>query len=210
MVLEPMGYSVRVAHDGKSALQAVDKRPPDLMILDMMLPDLDGLDVCRQVRERHTLPIVALTCLTDTKHKNQMLDAGALDYLTKPLRADVLLSRVQAALSDVWQDARTQDDGILAVDGLRIDLVEMRVTLSDREISLTPTEYRLLCQLAAHTGHIHTHQMLLHNVWGRANSRDLQYLHVYIGRLRRKIEADPTHPTYIITVPYVGYKMCAP
>ena len=210
MLLEPVGYRVRVAHDGPTALNAINKKAPDLMVLDVMLPGLDGVEVCRKVRERHSLPIIALTCLTDTKHKAQMLDAGADDYLTKPFRPNVLLSRVQEALRDTSQGIPVGDDGLITIGSLQLDIARGSASLGDREIPLTRTEYRLLCQLAAHPGQIQTHHMLLQNVWGREYVHDWEYLHVYVGRLRRKIEADPAHPASIVTIPGIGYKMLAP
>jgi two-component system KDP operon response regulator KdpE len=210
MILEPMGYDVRVAHDGSSALSAVSQRQPDLMILDLMLPDIDGKEVCRQVRQTSTLPIIALTCLQDVKHRVGMLDTGADDYMTKPFRSAELLARIQAQLRRARPGEHRPTETAIRIGDLQIDLPHRRVTLAGREIRLSPVEYRLLCRLAAYPGQVQTHQMLLQDVWGQSRSGASEYLHVYIGRLRRKIETTPANPDYILTVHGIGYKMRDP
>jgi DNA-binding response OmpR family regulator len=205
MILEPMGYGVNVVHDGQSALAALSDQRPDLMILDLMLPDIDGVEVCRRVREKFSLPIIALSCLHDVKDKVGMLETGADDYMTKPFRSEELVARIQALMRRVRPGEPSWTDGSIDVGELHVDLANRRVTVKDRDVSLTPIEYKLLCQMAAHPGEIHTHQMLLENVWGRTRINDSEYLHVYIGRLRRKIEVDPADPAYIVTIHSIGY-----
>jgi two-component system KDP operon response regulator KdpE len=139
-----------------------------------------------------------------------MLDIGADDYLTKPFRSDELVARIQALMRRVRPEEPGWAGGKLSVGDLEIDLANRRVALRDQEIALTPTEYKLLCQLASHAGEVYTHQMLLQNVWGRTQSDDVEYLHVYVGRLRRKIEANHTAPPYIVTIHGIGYMMRAP
>jgi two-component system KDP operon response regulator KdpE len=207
MILEPMGYGVAIVHDGESALSALARGRPDLMILDLMLPDVDGLEICRRVRERSSLPIIALSSLNDIKSKVSILDMGADDYLTKPFRSDELVARIQALLRRVRPDEPAWAGGRITLGDLTIDLADRRVAVAGQEIGLTPTEYKLLCQLATHPGEVHTHQMLLQNVWGQNRVNDVEYLHVYIGRLRRKIELDPSKPAYIATVHGIGYMM---
>ncbi len=207
VILEPMGYDVRVAHDGSSALTSVSDHEPDLMILDLMLPDIDGREVCRRVREQSTVPIIALTVLEDSQYRVKMLDTGADDYMTKPFRSAELLARIQAQLRRARPGAQTRIGSAIRIGDLQIDLPRRRVSLAGREIRLSPLEYRLLCRLAAYPGEIQTHQMLLRDVWGQTHSGASAYLHVHIGRLRRKIEADPGNPAYILTVHGIGYKM---
>jgi DNA-binding response OmpR family regulator len=210
MILEPMGFGVAIAHDGETALSALLSQRPDLLILDLMLPDMDGLEICRRVRETSSVPIIALSSLNDVKSKVSILDMGADDYLTKPFRSDELVARIQALLRRVRPDEPAWTGGRIALGDLVIDLADRHVAMAGREITLTPTEYKLLCQLASHPGEVHTHQMLLQNVWGHNRVNDVEYLHVYIGRLRRKIEPDPSKPAYIATVHGIGYLMRQP
>jgi DNA-binding response OmpR family regulator len=207
VILEPMGFDVQVAHDGSSALSSLSQGAPDLLILDLMLPDIDGREVCRKVREKSTVPIIALTCLQDSEHRVGLLDTGADDYVTKPFRSAELLARIQAQLRRARPEGMLNIGSTIRVDELEIDLAHRRVTIRGREIHLSPLEYRLLCRLAAYPGEVQTHQMLLGDVWGDPGMGASAYLHVHIGRLRRKIEINPAKPTYILTVHGIGYKM---
>jgi DNA-binding response OmpR family regulator len=206
MVLKSNGFDVRLAHDGTSALKEVSRRLPDLIVLDLMLPDMNGIEVCRRVREQHWVPILVLTSVPTSKPKERVLDAGADSVLSKPFHGNELLARVHSLLQDSranseWPDAK------VTIGDLQIDLVRQEVSLSGRNVSLTATEYKLLHQLAIFPGQTQTRQMLLQSVWGPRFTREFEYLHVYVSRLRRKIEPDPGHPTYIISVPGVGYMM---
>ena len=211
MLLEPQGYDVRTVENGASARDSLAESVPDLLLLDLMLPDADGLDICRQTRTAHPmLPIIVLSAAGDEQRKVQALDVGADDYLTKPFGRDELLARIRAVLRRVRPNEPHWAQEVIVVGDLRIDAVRRQVGMGVREIALTPTEYNLLYQLAVYPGRVLTHQMLLQEVWGEKYSAEVEYVHVYIGRLRRKLEPDPAKPAYLLTVPGVGYKMREP
>jgi two-component system KDP operon response regulator KdpE len=207
--LESHSYRVLAAPSGAEALQILKDPLPDLVLLDLMLPDTDGLEICRKAREFSTLPIIVLSAVGDEKRKVEALDLGADDYLTKPFGMSELLARIRAALRRARQTLRPagHSDSPLNIGDLQIDLARRRVVFSGRDITLTPTEYNLLCLLATNPGRAFTHHELLQQVWGREYFDENEYLHVYVGRLRRKIETDPGKPAYILTIPGVGYRM---
>jgi len=201
------GYQVEEAGSGKAALDILRAGAPDLLILDLGLPDLDGFHVIRQLRDLgSSIPIVVLSSRTDEKGKVQALDLGADDYVTKPFGIDELLARVRTALRH-----RLQQQGekpIFRSGPLALDLVRRKVMVGEREVRLSPRAYEVLRLLAAHAGKVLTHKFILDEVWDGAT--DVQYLRVYIRTLRKQIEADPDRPELILTEPGVGYRLRAP
>jgi len=201
------GYQVEEAGSGKAALDILRAGAPDLLILDLGLPDLDGFHVIRQLRDLgSSIPIVVLSSRTDEKGKVQALDLGADDYVTKPFGIDELLARVRTALRH-----RLQQQGekpIFRSGPLALDLVRRKVMVGEREVRLSPRAYEVLRLLAAHAGKVLTHKFILDEVWDGAT--DVQYLRVYIRTLSKQIEADPDRPELILTEPGVGYRLRAP
>jgi two-component system KDP operon response regulator KdpE len=198
------GYEVQTAVSGEEALAIADGRLPDLVVLDLVLPGISGLEVCETLRRRSTLPILVLSARGDERDKVAALDLGADDYLTKPFGVNELLARVRAALRRA-AGAR----GLTAVvesGDLRIDFDRRLVTRAGEEVRLTPTEFDLLKTLAGHAGRVLTHGYLLRTVWGPEYEQESQLLRVFVGQLRRKIELDPSRPRYIVTDPGVGYR----
>jgi two-component system KDP operon response regulator KdpE len=177
---------------------------PDLIILDLGLPDLDGAEVIQRLREWTQTPIIILSVREQESDKIKALDAGADDYITKPFSMGELLARIRVAMRHA---AKTDDEPILSFGELSVDLAHRNVTIKGEEVKLTPTEYEVLKYLAQQAGRVVTHRQLLRAIWGANYQEESQYLRVYIGQLRRKIEADPTQPTYIITEPGVGYRL---
>jgi len=208
--LKASGYRVSVAHDGKGALRAAAARGPELVILDVMLPDMDGFEVCRRLREESTVPILMLTARTGEADKVEGLDAGADDYLTKPFSTSELLARVRALLrrTRAVEAAGPGDD--FRTGDFVIDFQQRRVEMRGEEVRLTPTEYKLLAELCRNAGRVMLREDLLARVWGTAYHREVEYVWVYIGYLRNKLEKDPKHPEYILTHPGVGYSFRGP
>ena len=203
-LLRGQGYEVATATTGHAALDSVDRQPPQLVILDLGLPDLDGVEVCRRLREGRSVPILVLSARGAEKEKVAALDAGADDYVTKAFGANELLARVRAALRR--STASTGASGLIARGDLSIDIDRRKVTRASGEIKLTPKEFELLVFLARHAGRVLTHRTILRAIWG-ANAVDQpEHLRVLIASLRRKIEIDPAHPKYIVTEPWVGYR----
>ncbi len=208
--LESVGYRVLAAADGASAIQKADAEEPDLVILDLMLPDLDGYEVCRRLREFSTVPIIVLTARREQADKVKGLDLGADDYLTKPFDAEELLARVRAQLRRSGFKRESHLEPPFLLDDLRIDFAQHRVAVRDREVALSPTEYRLLYHLATNAGRVLVQEELLRRVWGPDYCDEPEVLRVYVRRLRQKIEEDPSAPRFILTRPGVGYFMPAP
>jgi len=202
--LKVEGYDVIEAESGEAALREITRREPDLVVLDLGLPDIDGLDIIRKVRgSGSVLPIVVLTSRVDEAGKVEALDLGADDYVTKPFGVDELLARMRAALRH-----RLQQEGerpIFRSGDLSVDLVRRIVTVRGVEVRLSPREYELLRLLVTHAGKVLTHRFLLREVWG--GDTDVQYLRIYIRHLRQKIEVDPERPLHIITETGVGYRL---
>ena len=203
--LAARGYEVALAEDGQEALDVAASWRAEVILLDLGLPKIDGLEVCRQVREWSLAPIIVLTVRDSEEDKVKALDLGADDYLTKPFGTDELLARIRVALRHAARPA-SPEAPLLRFGDLAIDLARRRVTLDDQEIHLTPREYDLLRALASQAGKVLTHRMLLRAVWGGAYEQDVATLRVFITQLRRKIEPDPARPTYILTEPGVGYR----
>ena len=204
--LRGAGYEVEAVETGEQALTQAAVRPPDAVILDLVLPDIRGTDVCRELRTWTTVPIIVLSAVGDETEKVAALDAGADDYVTKPFGVDELLARLRAAL----RRAEPSTEPVVEVGGLRIDLEAREVTLEGERVQLTPHEYELLTLLARHEGKLLTHQMILREVWGEAYAGESHYLHVYVSQLRRKLEPDPARPRTILTEPGVGYRLVDP
>jgi len=201
------GYRLFEAATGTEGLREAETRMPDIIILDLGLPDLDGLEVIQRLREWTTVPIVVLSARGQERDKVAALDAGADDYVSKPFGIAELLARLRVALRHAARTAEQKDDLPVTVGNLHIDLVHRRVVVSDREIHLTPIEYRLLAALAKHAGKILTQRQLLTEVWGPPYADQAHYLRVYMAQLRRKVEADPTRPKYLLTEAGVGYRL---
>ncbi len=198
------GYAVFEAENGQAAMSAVVAHRPDLVILDLGLPDLDGIEVTRLLREWTRIPIIILSVRGQEADKIAALDAGADDYLTKPFGTGELLARMRAASRHAGPPA----EGPVFTSGeLTMDLARRVVTVGEREVPLTPTEYDLLRALVTHAGKVLTHHQLLREVWGMGYEEELHMLRVNISNLRRKIEPDPTRPRYILTEPGVGYRL---
>jgi DNA-binding response OmpR family regulator len=205
--LELRAFKVSLASNGLEALALFEHTNFVLIILDIMMPGLDGLEVCRRIRQRSTVPIVILTALGEETDKIAALDQGADDYLTKPFGVGELLARVRAVLRrNHWAD-QLVSAGTQRFGDLEIDFEQRRVWKEGVLVKLSPTEFGLLQELALHPGKIFTHEALLRRVWGVEYHSESEYLRVYIGRLRRKLENDPARPVYLLTEPGVGYYM---
>jgi two-component system KDP operon response regulator KdpE len=206
MKLRDAGYAVETAATAQEALAKAAMRPPEAIVLDVLLPDGRGTDVCRELRGWTSVPILVLSAVDEEKEKIEALDAGADDYVTKPFSGDELLARLRAAL----RRARPSSEPVIEIDDLRIDLDKRLATMQGRPVSLTPIEYDLLRLLALNEGKLMTHPTILREVWGPAYREESNYLHVYVSHLRRKIEPDPARPRYILNQPGVGYRLVNP
>jgi two-component system KDP operon response regulator KdpE len=206
--LEGHDYAVREAEDGDGALSAFETFKPDVVLLDLMLPDMSGVDVCRELRGKHQTPIIILSVVGEERTKVAALDEGADDYLTKPFGMDELLARVRVALRRGATD-RTQQ-AVVSAGGLTIDFERRVVTLDGREVHLTPNEYSLLKYLALNAGKVLTHAMILREVWGAEYVDDTHVLRTCVNQLRAKLGDDPAAPRFIRTDPGVGYRFVTP
>jgi two-component system KDP operon response regulator KdpE len=206
-VLSNEGYHLIEATTAQEGIKQVGLRHPDLIILDLGLPDRDGLEVTRDLREWTSIPIIVLTARSKENDKVAALDIGADDYLTKPFGTNELLARLRVALRHAIQEVQGSNDPIFTVGDLRVDLAYRRVFVGDKEIHLTPIEYQLLLLLIKYAGKVITQRQLLHDIWGPDYINETHYLRIYMGQLRHKLEADPTRPRYLITEPGVGYRL---
>ena len=204
--LHGAGYAVETAATASEAVMKASLRPPDAIILDVLLPDGRGTDVCRELRGWSTLPILVLSAVGEEAEKIAALDAGADDYVTKPFSGDELLARLRAAL----RRNRVASGPVVEVGELSIDLEKRRVTMAGTEVALTPIEYDLLRLLAENEGKLLTHPAILRAIWGPAYHEESNYLHVYVSQLRRKIEPEPARPRYILNQAGVGYRLVDP
>jgi len=203
--LSSQGYGVRTASDGDDALQMLKEWTPDLVITDLRMPNLGGLELCRQIRAKSRIPIIVLSVKGEERIKVEALDAGADDYVTKPFGVHELLARVRAALRRAAAPEQPESPLIEAGD-FRIDIATRSVRVRDREVHLTPKEFDLLIYLARHAGKVLTHRNLLAAVWGGNSVEQPEYLRVFVGHLRKKLEPDEAAPRYILTEPWVGYR----
>ena len=204
--LRGAGYEVETAATGEDALRGASVRPPDAVILDLVLPGLSGVEVCRGLREWSDAPVLVLSVVGEEHEKVAALDAGADDYVTKPFGMDELLARLRAAL----RRAQPSGEQVLRFGELEVDLERRAARLDGELLQLTPHEFGLLRLFAANEGKLLTHQKILREVWGAAYQTESHYLHVYVSQLRRKIERDPARPRYLLTETGVGYRLVDP
>jgi len=205
-VLESQGYAVRTGADGASARALVADWQPHLVITDLCMPHMNGIELCRRIRVVSTAPIIVLSVKDAERAKVEALDVGADDFITKPFGTDELLARLRVALRHVAR-AGAADEPVFAVGDLRVDLPARRVFVADAEVHLTPTEYKLLTALVRDAGKVLTHRHLLNAVWGPNAVAHTHYLRVYMTQLRHKLEHDPTRPRHLQTEPGVGYRL---
>ncbi|MFZ3343444.1 MAG: response regulator transcription factor [Terriglobales bacterium] len=202
--LSSHGYDIRVANDGETALEIMKDWKPDLVITDLAMPNMDGLELCRRLRARTLVPIIVLSVRGEERTKVKALDAGADDYVTKPFGMEELLARVRANLRRDRTDG--SESTTIALGDFRIDAGARSVLVKDRAVHLTPKEFELLVYLARRPGKVITHRALLGAVWGGENTEQVEYLRVFVGQLRKKLEPSPDSPRYIVTDPWVGYR----
>jgi two-component system KDP operon response regulator KdpE len=206
MKLRGAGYAVETAGTAEEALMKAGMRPPDAVILDLLLPDGRGTDVCRELRTWSSAPVLVLSAVGEESEKIEALDAGADDYVTKPFSGDELLARLRAAL----RRTSSSVEPTIEIGDLTIDLEKRAVTMAGNPVSLTPIEYDLLRLLATNEGKLLTHPTILREIWGPAYREESNYVHVYVAHLRRKIEPDPARPRYLLNQPGVGYRLVSP
>lgn len=204
--LSACGYDVKTAQGGEEALDQIRKEMPDLIILDLVMPDVDGMAVCRRVREFSSVPIIVLSAKGAGNDKIKVLDLGADDYVTKPFSLDELLARIRAVLRRTPVSAAASGSPTLTAGDLCIDIEERRVTVAGKEVKLTPKEFEVLKYLVNRAGKVVSHQAILQAIWGWESTEQTEYLRVFINQLRRKIEPDPHNPRYILTEPWIGYR----
>jgi two-component system KDP operon response regulator KdpE len=207
IVLRNAGYAVEAAGSKAGALVAVSARPPDALVLDLVLPDGQGIEVCQAVRSWSRLPILVLSAVGDEREKVRALDAGADDYVTKPFGTDELLARLRAVLR---RSGESLGDHRLTVGELEIDLPDRRILRGGTEVHLTPIEFDIVRVLAAHRGRLVTHRQLLREVWGPEYTGETHYLRVHVAHIRAKLERDASRPEYLMTEPGVGYRLRDP
>jgi two-component system, OmpR family, KDP operon response regulator KdpE len=207
IILRDAGYTVESAETKAQALALLASRPPDALVLDLVLPDGQGVEVCREVRLWSRLPILVLSAVGDEREKVRALDAGADDYVTKPFGTDELLARLRAVLR---RSADQSGGSELSIGDLVIDVPDRRVVRGGQEVHLTPIEFDLVRVLAQHGGRLVTHRQLLQEVWGPEYGQETHYLRVHVAHIRAKLEVDPSRPQYLITEPGVGYRLRDP
>jgi two-component system KDP operon response regulator KdpE len=207
VTLQSHGYRLIEASTGQEGLMQATTRNPDVVLLDLGLPDMDGLEVTKQLREWNEVPIIVISAREQEEDKIKALDAGADDYLTKPFGAGELLARIRVARRHKTLLHTAQNEPVFILDGLRVDLAARQVFLNEEEIHLTPIEYRLLTVLIKNAGKVVTHTHLLKEVWGPVYGSQTQYLRVYMTQLRRKLESNPARPKFLINEPGVGYRL---
>jgi len=201
------GYRFLEAITGNEGITQVSTRNPDLVLLDLGLPDVDGLDITRRLREWTEVPIIVISARGQEQDKVAVLDAGADDYLTKPFDVGELLARIRVALRHAARSAQDREPPTFTLGELRVELARRQVFVGEREIHLTPIEYKLLTSLIRHAGKVLTHRQLLEKVWGPAYAAQTHYLRVYMGQLRQKLEPEPARPRFLVTEPGVGYRL---
>lgn len=207
--LMSQGYRLFEAATGEEGLAEAAAHPPDVVILDLGLPDIDGLEVIRRLREWTAVPIIVLSARGQERDKIAALDAGADDYVSKPFGVGELLARMRVVLRHAARNLTETTESTFCVGDLHVDLAVRRVTVEGREVHLTPIEYRLLTTLIRYSGKVVTQQQLLKEVWGPQSTEQAHYLRVYVAQLRRKLEADPARPRYLQTEPGVGYRLAS-
>ena len=207
--LTGQGYRLFEAATGADGLVEVGSRQPDVIIIDLGLPDMDGTEVIRRLREWTAVPIIVLSARGDERDKVTALDAGADDYVSKPFGASELVARIRVALRHAAGASHEADEATFKVGELQVDRLRRHVSLGGTEVRLTPTEYKLLTTLIRYAGKVVTHQQLLREVWGPAHTDQAHYVRIYMAHLRHKLEAEPARPRYLLTEPGVGYRLAA-
>ena len=205
-VLTSQGYQVSTAAEGQAALTSFAEFRPELVITDLYMPHMDGVELCRRVRESSNVPIIVLSVKGEERTKVDALDSGADDYVTKPFGIDELMARVRAALRRAGGSAATEVIASFEAGDFRVDMDARRVHTHGREVRLTPKEFDLFVYMARHPNRVLTHAALLEAVWGEASQEQPEYLRVFMGQLRKKLEPDPSTPRYLVTEPWVGYR----
>jgi len=205
--LRLQGYSVFEAETGQRGLIEANIRKPDLLILDLGLPDMDGVEVIKAIRAWSTLPIIVLSARSQERQKVDALDLGADDYLTKPFGIDELIARIRVALRHANRKEQSLDNDVLVTGGLKVDLSKRLVSVDGREIALTPIQYRLLAVLAKNAGKVMTHRQIMKEVWGPSYVDNVHYVRMYMSQLRHKLETDPAKPQYLVTESGLGYRL---
>jgi two-component system KDP operon response regulator KdpE len=208
--LEPAGYKVLVALEARSAFELIDAEMPDIIVLDIMLPEIDGYELCQRIREFSAVPIIMLTAKVEDSDKVRGLKLGADDYVTKPFNVQELLARIEAVLRRTQSPEEASSPRTFSGGDVTVDFVQRRVMVRGQEVTLTLTEYKLLSQLVSNAGRVMLHRELLTRVWGPEYQDELEYLRAYIRHLRQKLEADPHQPKYILARPGVGYIFVSP
>jgi two-component system KDP operon response regulator KdpE len=201
------GYEVINVNQGEEGVHAYQTLHPDLVILDIFLPDMDGVEIIKTIRAWSVMPIIILSARSVEQHKIDALDAGADDYLTKPFGLGELLARIRVALRHSVNSPEQGENGVFTNGALKVDLLKRQVFVGNREIHLTPIQYRLLSVLVKNVGKVLTHQHLLKEVWGPSYRDNSHYLRIYMSQLRQKLETDPTQPKYLLTESGVGYRL---
>jgi len=206
ITLQGHGYRLVEAEKAQEGLLQAASRNPDVVLLDLGLPDLDGLEVTKRLREWTQTPIIVISAREQEQDKVKALDAGADDYLTKPFSAGELMARIRVALRHAVRQSGKQEP-VFVFQNLRVDLAQRQVFIDEKEVHLTPIEYKLLTVLVRHAGRVITHTQLLREVWGPAHVNEVQYLRVYMTQLRHKLELDPTRPRFLMNEPGIGYRL---
>jgi len=207
ITLQTQGYRLIESATARDGLMQATTRNPDVVLLDLGLPDLDGLEVTKRLREWNQTPIIVISAREQEQDKVKALDAGADDYLTKPFNASELLARIRVALRHAARQNTDKNEPVFTLRNLRVDLAQRHVFVSDKEVHLTPIEYKLLMVLVRHAGKVITHTQLLKEVWGPAHINEVQYLRVYMTQLRHKLETDPARPRFLMNEPGIGYRL---
>ena len=202
--LSAQGYDIRVANTGEMALEIMKDWQPNLIITDLSMPSIDGVQLCRTVRAASNVPIIVLSVRDKQQQKVEALDAGADDYVTKPFGMSELLARVRANLRRT--PAQAEADPVIKVGDFRIDTAARKVNVLHREVRLTPKEFDLLVYMVRHAGKVISHRALLGAIWGGQSTEQVEYLRVFVGQLRKKLEPDASSPRYLVTEPWVGYR----
>ena len=209
VTLGSQGFQMVESETGKDGLLQAASRAPELIILDLGLPDMDGVELVKQLRDWSTVPVIIVSARGKEQDKIVALDAGADDYLTKPFGAGELLARVRVALRHAATLKSDTGDPVFNLGDLCVDLLHRRVTVAGKDVHLTPNEFKLMAVLVKHAGMVLTHRQLLKEVWGPGSGNETHYLRVYMNQLRQKLESDPTRPKYLLTEPGVGYRLLA-
>ena len=207
LTLEPQGYRLYEAGNGQLGLQEAAARRPDVIILDLGLPDMEGVEVIRAVREWSAMPIIILSARSAEQSKIEALDAGADDYLTKPFGLGELLARTRVVLRHWFRMPEQNPSGVFTTGNLQVDLMNRWVLINEEEVHLTPIQFRLLSVLVQNAGKVLTHRQILKDVWGPSHTENSHYLRIYMSQLRQKLEVDPTQPKYLLTESGVGYRL---